>query len=86
MHAKRAVALLIELYSRAAWSANRSQGLISQNSAPVVELVPQGFDEPGKLFTGAVADTHGIDEAQVQRRRQVALAPSPVDASNWLCF
>ena len=84
MHTKRALALLTEMYPQAAWSANRSHGLISRNSVPVVELVPQGFDEPSKLFWDPAADTRGIDKAEVQRRLQATLAPSAVNTSTWL--
>ena len=89
MHTKRLLQLLQQHFGRDRdWTALRAKGIISCNAVPIIEVVPQGFHEPSKIFWDPRASRYLPDperQRAIDMFRDATKLAGEVDTSTWSC-
>jgi hypothetical protein len=90
MHTKRLLSLLQQSFAteHRDWTAIRPKGIISVNAVPIIEVVPQGFHEPSRIYWHPETSRYINDDERQKIIDQFCEATTfntEVDTSTWSC-
>ncbi|CAK0838178.1 unnamed protein product, partial [Prorocentrum cordatum] len=81
---KRMQTLLENAHPGHTWKCIRAKGIVTIDSVPLVELIPQGPSEPTRLLWNPQAASYNIDVDAIAKQFNDLFRSFEVDTSNWI--